>query len=180
VSTSATTNTRLDKQQVAGRNLANSRNGRRSKTVVTGTGGEVDLEVPRDRDGTFEPVTIRKRQRRVSDAAGAVVVGCDRSSESQNVVVAATREASRGSVDPRAAEGRRSVCFADAVCGEGSRCCSSASRSPSLRSIATWHRSGWTSTAGWTRGCCVSTVSGRHPRVGGPPRALEPDPRVPP
>lgn len=56
-----------DKHDPSGRNLANSRNGKRSKTVLTGTVGEVDLEVPRDRDGTFEPVIVKKRQRRVSD-----------------------------------------------------------------------------------------------------------------
>jgi transposase-like protein len=56
-----------DKHDPVGRNLVNSRNGRRSKTVLTGTGGEVDLAVPRDRDGTLEPVIVKKRQRRVSD-----------------------------------------------------------------------------------------------------------------
>src|SRR5680860_779603 len=45
-----------DKHDPSGRNLANSRNGKRSKTVLTGAVGQVDLEVPRDRDGTFEPV----------------------------------------------------------------------------------------------------------------------------
>jgi putative transposase len=35
--------------------------------VLTGTVGQVDLEVLRDRDGTFEPVIVKKRQRRVSD-----------------------------------------------------------------------------------------------------------------
>ena len=38
----------------AGRNSGNSRNGTRSKTVLTEV-GEVELEVPRDRDGSFEP-----------------------------------------------------------------------------------------------------------------------------
>ena len=56
-----------DKHDPSGRNLANSRNGKRSKTVLTGTVGQVDLEVPRDRDGTFEPVIVKKRQRRISD-----------------------------------------------------------------------------------------------------------------
>jgi putative transposase len=56
-----------DKHDPSGRNLANSRNGKRSKTVFTGTVGQVDLEVPRDRDGTFEPVIVKKRQRRISD-----------------------------------------------------------------------------------------------------------------
>jgi len=49
-----------DKHDPSGRNLANSRNGKRSKTVLTGTVGPVDLEVPRHRDGTFEPVIAQE------------------------------------------------------------------------------------------------------------------------
>src|SRR6266540_2730764 len=40
----------------------NSRNGTRDKTVITEV-GPVEISVPRDRDGTFEPVIVRKRQR---------------------------------------------------------------------------------------------------------------------
>ena len=43
----------------------NERNGTRGKTVHTEL-GPVTLEVPRDRDGTFEPVVVRKRQRRLN------------------------------------------------------------------------------------------------------------------
>ena len=53
-----------DKHEPAGRNGDNSRNGTRSKTVTTEV-GPVELEVPRDRDGSFVPKTIRKRQRRL-------------------------------------------------------------------------------------------------------------------
>jgi transposase-like protein len=35
--------------------------------VLTGASGPVELEVPRDRDGTFEPVIVRKRQRRLGE-----------------------------------------------------------------------------------------------------------------
>jgi putative transposase len=49
----------------AGRNGENSRNGRRSKTVLTGL-GPVEIEVPRDREGTFEPAVVKKRQRRLN------------------------------------------------------------------------------------------------------------------
>src|SRR5215472_3281067 len=44
----------------------NIRNGSRSKTVLTESSGEVGIAVPRDRDGTFEPQIVRKRQRRLS------------------------------------------------------------------------------------------------------------------
>ncbi|MCM1014359.1 MULTISPECIES: IS256 family transposase [Micrococcales] len=42
----------------------NARNGTRSKTVLTEI-GPVEIEVPRDRDGSFEPKMVRKRQRRL-------------------------------------------------------------------------------------------------------------------
>jgi putative transposase len=44
----------------------NIRNCTRAKTVLTESTGEVGIEVPRDRDGTFEPRIIKKRQRRLS------------------------------------------------------------------------------------------------------------------
>jgi transposase-like protein len=57
---------------VEGRNTGNSRNGTRSKTVLTEV-GEVELEVPRDRDGSFEPKIVRKRQRRMSGVDELVI-----------------------------------------------------------------------------------------------------------
>jgi putative transposase len=50
------------RQPVAG----NVRNGTRPKTVLTEATGQVGIEVPRDRDGTFEPQIVKKRQRRLS------------------------------------------------------------------------------------------------------------------
>ncbi|KLN89669.1 transposase, Mutator family, partial [Bifidobacterium bifidum] len=44
---------------------ANTRNGTTAKTVVTDSVGPVRIEVPRDRDGSSEPVVVRKRQRRL-------------------------------------------------------------------------------------------------------------------
>ncbi len=61
-----------DKHDAAGRNHGNSRNGTRSKAVVTDI-GPVDIEVPRDRDGTFEPRTVRKRQRRLEGVDAMVI-----------------------------------------------------------------------------------------------------------
>jgi transposase-like protein len=60
------------KHAVEGRNTGNSRNGSRSKTVLTEV-GEVELEVPRDRDGSFEPKIVRKRQRRMSGVDELVI-----------------------------------------------------------------------------------------------------------
>ncbi len=50
-----------------GRESTNIRNGTRPKTVLTHATGEVEIEVPRDRDGTFDPVIVKKRQRRLSE-----------------------------------------------------------------------------------------------------------------
>ena len=48
----------------AGRNSGNSRNGKSRKTLQS-TAGELAIEVPRDRNGSFEPQLVRKRQRRL-------------------------------------------------------------------------------------------------------------------
>ena len=54
-----------DRDDVAGRDGGNSRNGHRAKTVLTEV-GPVEIDVPRDRDGSFEPKIVAKRQRRLS------------------------------------------------------------------------------------------------------------------
>lgn len=54
-----------EKHDPAGSGSGNSRNGTRSKTVLTEV-GPVEIEVPRDREGSFEPQLVRKRQRRLS------------------------------------------------------------------------------------------------------------------
>ncbi len=51
-----------DTHDPAGRNRVNSHNGTRFKTVLTEI-GPVEIDVPRDREGTFEPAIVRKRQR---------------------------------------------------------------------------------------------------------------------
>ena len=43
------------------------RNGSRNKKVITDACGQVEIDVPRDRNGTFEPVIVEKRQRRITD-----------------------------------------------------------------------------------------------------------------
>lgn len=55
-----------DKHDAGAKQTANSRNGTRSKTVLTETTGPVEIDVPRDRDGSFEPVIVKKRQRRLN------------------------------------------------------------------------------------------------------------------
>jgi putative transposase len=55
-----------DKHGPAGNESGNVRNGTRGKTVLTEGSGQVGIEVPRDRDGTFEPQIVRKRPRRLT------------------------------------------------------------------------------------------------------------------
>jgi putative transposase len=54
-----------NKHDPVGRNRGNSRNGLRSKTVLTEI-GPVEIEVPRDVDASFQPKIVRKRQRRLT------------------------------------------------------------------------------------------------------------------
>ena len=55
-----------DKHGPAGNEAGNVRNGTRPKTVLTEASGQVPVEVPRDRQGTFEPQIVKKRQRRLT------------------------------------------------------------------------------------------------------------------
>ncbi|MHC2393619.1 IS256 family transposase [Bradyrhizobium liaoningense] len=52
-----------EKGDPAGRGSGNSRNGTSSKALLTDD-GEIEIEVPRDRAGTFEPVIVAKGQTR--------------------------------------------------------------------------------------------------------------------
>src|SRR6201987_5442410 len=56
----------------AGRDGGNSRNGHRAKTVVT-EAGPVEISVPRDRDSSFEPKIVAKRQRRLTGVEDMVI-----------------------------------------------------------------------------------------------------------
>src|SRR6201985_1002836 len=60
------------KHDPEGRDGGNSRNGRRAKTVLTET-GPVEISGPRDRDSSFEPKMVAKRQRRLTGADEMVI-----------------------------------------------------------------------------------------------------------
>ena len=55
-----------------GHHSGNSRNGIRSKTVITDV-GPIEIDAPRDRAGTFEPVIVAKRQRRLGGVDAMVL-----------------------------------------------------------------------------------------------------------
>ncbi len=63
MSAELTTYLGYEKHHPAGKNSGNSRNGKSQKTL-TGDFGELPLEVPRDRNSTFEPKIVAKGQTR--------------------------------------------------------------------------------------------------------------------
>ncbi len=60
------------KHDPEGRDGGNSRNGRRAKMVLTDT-GPAEISVPRDRDSSFEPKIVAKRQRRLTGVDDMVI-----------------------------------------------------------------------------------------------------------
>ncbi len=62
-----------EKHAVEGRDGGNSRNGTRAKTVITDSVGPIEVEMPRDRDGSFTPMIVAKRQRRLGDVDAVVL-----------------------------------------------------------------------------------------------------------
>lgn len=61
-----------EKHSVLGNNSGNSRNGYGKKTIKS-EWGECEISVPRDRNGTFEPQVIEKRQTRTDDIEARVM-----------------------------------------------------------------------------------------------------------
>jgi putative transposase len=59
-----TTHLGYEKHAPEGRNPGNSRNGSTPKSVLTGE-GELEIEVPRDRNAEFDPQLVKKGQRRL-------------------------------------------------------------------------------------------------------------------
>ena len=60
------------KHDAEGRNSGNSRNGA-SSTTVRGDFGEVEIDTPRDRNASFEPKVVAKRQTSVGKFSEAVI-----------------------------------------------------------------------------------------------------------
>src|SRR5687767_13372241 len=61
-----------EKGDPAGRGSPNSRNGTTGKTVLTEI-GQIPLEVPRDRDGSFTPRLVPKGLRRLGGLSDVIV-----------------------------------------------------------------------------------------------------------
>lgn len=61
-----------EKHNVQGNNSGNSRNGYNTKTI-TSDYGEAEIQVPRDRNGSFDPQIIEKRQTRTDEIENKVM-----------------------------------------------------------------------------------------------------------
>ena len=61
-----------DKHNPSGYGTGNSRNGNSSKTVLSSQ-GLLDIKVPRDRKGDFEPQIVKKRQRDISSIDNKII-----------------------------------------------------------------------------------------------------------
>jgi putative transposase len=61
-----------DRWDPAGAGSGNSRNGFTSKTVIT-TAGQTRIDVPRDRNGSFEPQLVPKRKRRLGSTSDMIL-----------------------------------------------------------------------------------------------------------
>lgn len=61
-----------EKYSVSGYNSGNSRNGYNKKTIKS-EWGEDEINVPRDRNGTFEPQAVEKRQTRTDDIEARIL-----------------------------------------------------------------------------------------------------------
>lgn len=58
------------KHERAEQGNGNARNGPRTKTVITES-GPVEITVPRDREGSFDSQSVKKRQRRLDGVKGS-------------------------------------------------------------------------------------------------------------
>ena len=56
------------------REMGNRRNGHMSKQVQTSM-GEITINTPRDRDGTFDPQVVRKREKILADSLANRIIG---------------------------------------------------------------------------------------------------------
>jgi transposase-like protein len=60
------------KHDSSGNNSGNSRNGKTSKSILTDQ-GEILIDTPRDRKGDFEPVVVKKHERRLGELEDKII-----------------------------------------------------------------------------------------------------------
>ena len=64
-----------DKHAAVGKNTSNSRNGISRKTIIAddGDGDEVEIDTPRDRDGSVEPPFMGKHPREIDSCSDEMI-----------------------------------------------------------------------------------------------------------
>ena len=124
----------------------NVRNGTRSKTVLTESSGHVEIDVPRDRDGSFEPQIVRKRQRRLS--------GVD-----EIVLSLYAKGLTTGEISAHFAEIYQASVSKETVSGSRTGCSRRWSTGRSARSTRSTRRS--SSTPSWSRSVTARSPTGR-------------------
>jgi len=61
-----------EKHALEGNNSGNSRNGKSGKTIKSSQ-GEIDLSIPRDRKGKYEPIVVGKYQKTIGDLEDKII-----------------------------------------------------------------------------------------------------------
>jgi transposase-like protein len=61
-----------EKYSPSGKNTGNSRNGKTQKTLKNDN-GEIDLAVPRDRNGSFDPIVVKKYERTIGPIEDKII-----------------------------------------------------------------------------------------------------------
>ena len=61
-----------EKHALEGNNSGNSRNGKSSKSIKSSQ-GEIDLAIPRDRKGKYEPIVVGKYQKTIGDLEDKII-----------------------------------------------------------------------------------------------------------
>jgi transposase-like protein len=77
------------KHDPAGKNSGNSRNGFSRKTLKTNL-GEVPLDVPRDRNATFEPVVVPRHERMSAKIEHAIITMYSRGMTTRDIETTGT------------------------------------------------------------------------------------------
>ena len=64
-----------DKHAAVGKNTSNSRNGISRKTIIAddGDGDDVEMDTPRDRDGSVEPPFMGKHPRKIDSCSDEMI-----------------------------------------------------------------------------------------------------------
>jgi len=73
-----------DKHDPAGRNSGNLRNGYGKKTISS-EWGDSEIDMPRGRNGTFEPVTVAKRQMRTDGIEDRILAMCSKGMSTRDI-----------------------------------------------------------------------------------------------